>query len=203
MNVRTGALGEAIDAAGAAFEARARDPRAAASVARIFGALREPVESEGAAPARLPVCDLLAKATEPSRFADPALRRLAATLLQLDPLLPWRRRGGEATNASAGFQEGHANAMIAGPGGVEARRDVWLGLSLLAPGVRYPDHDHAPEETYLVLSEGEFSQGDGPWFEPGVGGSFYNPPGIRHAMRAGGAPLLAVWALWADRPQGQ
>lgn len=203
MNVRTGALEEAIDAAGAAFEARARDPQAAASVARIFGALREPVEGEGAAPARLPVCDLLAEAAEPSRFADPALRRLAAALLQLDPLLPWRRRGGEAMNASAGFQEGHANAMIAGPGGVEMRRDLWLGVSLLAPGVRYPDHDHAPEETYLVLSEGEFSQNDGPWFEPGVGGSFYNPPGIRHAMRAKGAPLLAVWALWADRSQGR
>lgn len=201
MNVRAGTVEEAIDAARAAFEARARDPQAAASVARIFGALREPLEGEGAAPARLPVCDLLAEAADPSRFTDPAMRRLAAALLRLDPVLAWRRRGGEATNASASFQDGHANAMIAGPGGVEVRRDVWLGVSLLAPGVRYPDHDHAPEETYLVLSGGEFSQNDGPWFEPGVGGSFHNPPGIRHAMRAGPAPLLAVWALWADRPQ--
>jgi quercetin dioxygenase-like cupin family protein len=87
--------------------------------------------------------------------------------------------------------------MIVGPGGLEPRHDVWLGVSLLAPGVRYPDHTHAPEETYLVLSRGTFRQNDGPWFEPGIGGSFYNPPGILHAMRAEDEPLFAFWALWA------
>ena len=132
-------------------------------------------------------------------LADPALRPLADALLALDPQLPWRRRGGEAPGASEGFAEGHANAMIAGPGGLEQRQDAWLGVSLLAPHVRYPDHDHAPEETYLVLSDGEFRQGEGAWFAPGLGGSFHNPPGIRHAMRAGAKPLLALWALWAPR----
>lgn len=88
--------------------------------------------------------------------------------------------------------------MIVGPGGFEARGDVWLSVSLLAPHVRYPDHTHAPEETYLVMSPGEFSQNDGPWFEPGLGGPFYNPPGILRAMRAGDGPLLAFWALYAS-----
>jgi quercetin dioxygenase-like cupin family protein len=202
---RPEALRETIEAAEAAFRAqfraqfrtRAGDPRAQASLRRIFAALRTP-GAPGAAPARLPVCDLLPAAAEPGRFADPALRRLAAAILRLDPLLAWRRRPGAAPNASADFASGHANAMIAGPGGLEERGDVWLGLSLLAPHVRYPDHDHPPEETYLVLGPGAFSQGGGPWFEPGRGGSFHNPPGILHAMRAGEAPLLALWALRPD-----
>ena len=51
-----------------------------------------------------------------------------------------------------------------------------------------------------MLSEGEFRQGDGDWFAPGIGGSFYNVPGIRHAMRSGDTPLFALWALRAEPP---
>ena len=94
---------------------------------------------------------------------------------------------------------GHANGMVVGPGGIEDRQDLLLGVSLLAPHVRYPNHSHAPEETYLVFSEGEFMQED-EWFSLGVGGSFFNPPGIKHAMRSGAKPLLAFWAL---RPEQQ
>lgn len=86
--------------------------------------------------------------------------------------------------------------MILGPAGLENRTDVWLGVSLLAPHVRYTDHSHAPEETYLVLSDGQFQHGESAWLSPGVGGSIYNPPWVRHAMRSGTAPLLALWALW-------
>ena len=63
----------------------------------------------------------------------------------------------------------------------------------------YPDHSHSPEEIYLVLTGGAFRQADGAWFEPGVGGTFYNEPGIAHAMASGGKPLLAVWCLFEDR----
>lgn len=101
--------------------------------------------------------------------------------------------------ASSNFRDGHANAMILGPGGLEDRNDLWLGVTLMAPHVRYPDHDHPPEETYLVLSHGEFKQADKDWFSPGIGGSFYNPPGIKHAMRSLDRPLLAFWALLVDQ----
>ena len=33
------------------------------------------------------------------------------------------------------------------------------------------------------------------WTDPGMNGLIYNPPGIRHAMRAGAAPFLALWFL--------
>ena len=86
--------------------------------------------------------------------------------------------------------------MIVGPGGLESRNDVHIGVSLLAPNVRYPDHNHAPEEVYLVLSPGRFQHGEFGWFEPGIGGTLYNEPNIRHAMASDEAPLFALWLLW-------
>ena len=196
-----------LDAAQGAFDAAAEDSRSRASLGRIFAALATPASPRDAAPpASLPALAHLAEAVRPERFDDPGLARLAQAFLALAPRLPWRPRGGidpslgsdepGEGSASANFRQGHANGMIAGPGGLEPRTDLWLGVSLLAPHVRYPDHNHRPEETYLVLTDGEFRQDDGPWFRPGVGGSFYNEPDIRHAMRSGDVPLLAFWALW-------
>ena len=84
---------------------------------------------------------------------------------------------------------------LVGPGGFEEREDVMVGVSLVAPHVTYPDHSHPPEEVYLVLSEGEWWNTAMGWVHPGPGGLVYNPPGITHAMRAGDAPLLALWFL--------
>jgi len=190
-------LQEFIDTCLDAFDRQIIDPRAAASLARIRAVVQAPEAITEEAGARLPVCDLLDEVARPARFDDAGLRRLAEAFAGIEPRIVWRRRGGEMTAASAGIAEGHANGLILGPAGMERRQDVWLGVSLVAPHMRYPDHDHPPEETYLVLSEGEFRHGDSGWFSPGVGGTFYNEPGIRHAMRTGDAPLLAFWALWA------
>jgi quercetin dioxygenase-like cupin family protein len=187
------ALQAFLDAAAAALPARAVADGSPESISRILAAARTEGEP-GAAPARLPVCDWFDKAIH-SDPSPPDLARLVSSLRNLAPLMVWRTRTGDAT-ASENFAANHANAMLLGPGGIETRNDLWIGLSLLAPGTRYPDHRHAPEETYLVLSAGEFRQGDGDWFAPGLGGSFYNPPNILHAMRSGGDPLLALWALW-------
>jgi hypothetical protein len=127
------------------------------------------------------------------------LRSLLAAFRTIEPSLEWQRRASFDETASANFADGHANAMIIGPAGLEHRDDLWIGASLMAPFVRYTDHAHAPEETYLVMSDGEFRQGDADWFTPGVGGSFYNPPWIKHAMRSLATPLFAFWALWVDR----
>ena len=142
---------------------------------------------------RLPACSSLPQALR-TAVATPALARVAAAFGALEPSLAWSRRDG-GPSAGASFMGGHANAMVVGPGGIENRDDAWVGVSLLAPHVRYPDHRHDPEEAYLALSPGEFRQADGRWFEPGVGGTFFNKPGIVHAMRSGQAPLFAVWCL--------
>lgn len=184
-----------LDVALPAMAARAASLESAASLARIAAAARQP-GAPGAAPQRLPVCALLDQVLDQTPAA-PDLAALFAALLALAPRMVWRRRSGDAS-ASANFAEAHANAMLLGPGGIENRQDLWLGLSLLAPHTRYPDHCHKPEETYLVLSPGEFRHGASDWFQPGMGGSFYNTPDIVHAMRSGAAPLFALWALWVE-----
>ena len=180
----------------AAFEQVRPDPETAACLERVLAALDRSGDPGRSEAARLPVCEFLEEALEPARQTGGALEELAREIVQLNPHLCWRRRSGASPMASPSFGDGHANAMIVGPGGVEERRDVWVGMSLLAPDVRYPDHRHSPEEIYLVLTGGEFRQAEGAWFEPGVGGTFYNEPGILHAMASGDKPLLAVWCLF-------
>ncbi|SEK72472.1 Dimethlysulfonioproprionate lyase [Roseovarius nanhaiticus] len=195
--MRSESLQTFLGAAHTAFANQVRDPRGLASIQRIFEALDTAGDISDAPGARRPACKYLAQATDPETFADPSLRKLIEAFRALEPSLTWRPRSGDCTNASPNFAEEHANAMIVGPGGAERRTDVWIGVSLVAPNIRYPDHDHPPEETYLVLSEGDFMQGQGHWITPGIGGTLYNPPGILHAMQSGAAPLFAFWALWA------
>lgn len=122
---------------------------------------------------------------------------MAAAFGELAPRLAWSRRKG-SEKAGQAFHDGHANAIVIGPNGLEARDDIWLGVSLMAPGVQYPVHRHPPNELYVVLSEGDwFREGDD-WFTPGLGGTVYNPAGIVHSMRAARTPLLAFWLLWSD-----
>lgn len=170
---------------------------AAEATARILGALDRVAAPSDRPPVRFPVCDHLAPALgEAVATAPPAVARHAAALGALAPHLIWRRKDGFEGDRT--FFDGHANATIVGPGGLEPRDDVWIGISLVAPGVVYPDHRHPPEEVYLVLSEGDWRQNDGAWHAPGKGGIVYNPPDIVHAMRAGPrAPLVATWCLWA------
>lgn len=199
MTARNPGLQAFLDAAFAAYDHSAPPAEARRSLAEIRTRLGTPAAARGTPGQRLPACDHLAAALDAAQ-AEPALAPLVAAFRAIEPDLGWRRRTANDGTASANFADGHANAMIVGPGGLEEREDVWIGVSLLAPHVRYPDHDHPPEETYLVLSEGEFRHGASDWFAPGRGGSFYNVPAIRHAMRAGEEPLFALWALKVDRP---
>jgi len=153
----------------------------------------EIVPSEAEAP---PACRYLRTAIDRARDVAP-IASLAEAFSDLAPKLAWRRRPGAEAHGEA-FREGHANALIVGPGGFEQREDVLVGASLVAPGVRYIDHHHPPEELYIVLSEGEWYREGRGWYVPGIGGTVYHPPNVVHAMRAGPAPLLAVWLLWVD-----
>ncbi|HEV7307662.1 dimethylsulfonioproprionate lyase family protein [Ensifer sp.] len=198
---RSDALQAFLDAAFVAFEDCARDPRARRSITRISALLETPQPQRTDLGKRLPAGELWLDEAMSSKTGRTSLDMLIERFRAVEPLLEWKCRSVYDDTASENFLTGHGNAMIVGPGGLEDRSDLWLGATLMAPNVRYPDHDHAPEETYLVLSEGEFQHGTSEWFSPGVGGSFYNPPGIRHAMRSGETPLLAFWALLPDQPK--
>ena len=191
-------LRDLIDAAQLAYEARVTDERAQKSIGRIFEALAVDAPVRARPGNRLPACAHLTEVLEDEQVPAGPIRDLISCFHAAEPYLEWYKRTGDTTNCNDAYWDGHANAMIAGPGGAIESKRAWLGVSLLAPGVRYPDHTHPPEETYLVLSDGEFSHGDSAWFTPGMGGTFYNPPGIVHAMRSGHAPLFAMWALWAS-----
>ena len=187
-----------LDSVRDVLSARARDrtpPAAAAS--RVFDAL---AASVGAiAPGTLvppPAYRHLPAAFQRARTA-PDISRLVEAFEALEPELRWRRRPGSEAHGTE-FHDGHANADIIGPMGLERRSDVWFGATLVAPDVRYIDHRHPPEEVYIVLSEGEWYREGCGWHAPGVGGVVYNPPNVVHAMRAGPVPLLALWLLPSD-----
>lgn len=163
------------------------------AVGLTFDRLRATVGTDATdAPSTLPVCEHLPAALG----AVHASRQVVAdALAPLLPRLVWRRRK-TADPSNPDFYNGHANAMLAGPGGLEERDDLMLGMTLIAPGVLYPDHTHPPEEVYLALTQGEWWNARMPWTNPGSDGLIYNPPGIVHAMRAlPGNAFLALWVL--------
>jgi len=187
---RTAALQALLDHAAAAMAAAGPGP-AAPMVEEVFRRLCH-AGRPGASPSRLPVCDLLPAAVAASH-PDRAAVAGAFAALALD--LPWARPQ-RARPEDAALWNGSANAVIAGPGGLEERDDVWIGATLMAPGVVYPDHDHPPEEVYLSLTPGEWWNAAMDWTDPGGDGLIHNPPGILHAMRARpGTPFLALWFL--------
>ena len=198
---RNTALQRVFRCAEAAFQdAAAPPPGSVALAARVFGALvRAPgVPRPGPAPREpntLPACAHLPRAIDEATRHGGSTAQLARALAAAAPGFTWERRAGAASEAPD-FFDGHANAVLAGPKGLEIRDDVLVGISLMAPRIQYPDHQHPPEEFYVVLSPGQWRQADGAWHEPGPGGVVHNPPGIVHAMRSGEAPLLALWFLW-------
>ena len=199
---RSPALSRFLAAAGDTLSVLAEAGTPAGNTAeRIFAALSAStgtiVPSEVDPP---PAYRYLRPALDRARAVAP-IASLAGAFSDLAPELAWRRRPGAEAHGED-FRDGHANAEIVGPGGLERRSDVLIGASLVAPGVRYIDHQHPPEEVYVVMSEGEWYREGKGWYTPGAGGTVYHPPNVVHAMRAGAAPLLAVWVLWvAQRVQ--
>lgn len=177
--------------------AAARPSRQVATVANaLFSALANPESAGELSPVRLPVCRWLPAALNLAKAASAPLARLASAFEAIEPQLAWAVRSSGGPFASDNWPEGHANATLIGPErGLERRDDVTVGVSLLGPNVRYPDHRHPPEEVYLLLTRGRFQHGDSEWFEPGVGGTLHNEPSIKHAMASQDAPLLAIWCL--------
>ncbi|NNF55716.1 MAG: cupin domain-containing protein [Acidimicrobiales bacterium] len=197
--MRPSALEKVFEHAEAAFRSAPGIPPGSESLAdRVWTALKVPSEQEHVIdpePQALPVCSFLTDALQDSIALGGPISDLAMAFQDLALELCWERRRNAETGPGA-FFHGHANAVLAGPNGLERRNDVVAGASLMAPGVRYPDHRHPPEEFYVVLSPGQWRQGDGSWYEPGPGGVVHHPPGMVHAMRSGDSPLLALWFLW-------
>jgi Dimethlysulfonioproprionate lyase len=186
---RQPALQEFLDASAIALRVAAQGP-ALAAAERVIQRWSTVGQVAGGAK-RLPVCDWIAPALA---AVSPERARLAQAFAGIEGALGWGRRA-SARESEQTFWNGHANAMILGPGGMEARDDLWIGATVMAPGVVYADHHHPPEEVYLSLSPGAWWNAAMDWTDPGPTGAIYNPPGITHAMRSGAGPFLALWYL--------
>lgn len=166
---------------------------------RVFSRLGEREGSfRSAAAERLPVVHHTVEAALAALAAEASpIPELGRAFAAVETQLTWgRRRNADAVGEP--FFGGHANATLVGQGGLEERADVWVGVTVMAPGIVYPDHDHPPEEVYIALSPGEWWNAEMDWTAPGPGGIIYNPPGILHAMRSHGEPFLALWFLPVD-----
>jgi hypothetical protein len=193
--IRAQGLQRVVDAAVLAFAGAELAAPATAALGRVFERLTTVHPAVAGSSEDLPVLSLLPQAVANLQLRGGRLWALGLAVADLAPDLPWTTRKIRGPTASAGFEYAHANAVLIGPGGLEPRQDVWVGLSLMAPHTRYPDHDHGPEEVYLLLSDGAFLQGEADWLPRSAGQTVYNTPWIAHAMRATDQPFLALWCL--------
>ncbi|WP_419903865.1 dimethylsulfonioproprionate lyase family protein [Kiloniella sp.] len=185
-----------IDLLKSTFKADTSTPEDVPRVAQtIFSALEREVCVEGAnKPTRLKACSYFETALDRIRLGGPLISPMADVLEALEPKLQWYH----PTVLGSSINDAHdniANAVLIGPNGLERRKDVLVGITIMGPQTLYPNHQHYPEEIYRVLSEGEWRQNEGPWHEPGFGGTVYNPSNIIHAFRSKMQPLCAIWCL--------
>lgn len=160
---------------------------------KTFAALGEPGPQTPRPRTENPACAYIPAALKAASTVQ-SVKALTAAFQELEPEIAWSARADRQTD-DPNFPNAHATGMIIGDGGLEARNDLRMGASLLAPETFYPNHQHPPEEVYIALSPGNWRQEAGPWNEPGIGGLVYNPPNIIHAMQSGASPLLAIWML--------
>lgn len=159
-------------------------------------AMSQCLEREGELSPRMvqanPLSDILLQVKSSYQSLPAEVHPLVGSFFNIADYLAWYKR---PAPDMPDFMIGHANAEIIGPRGLERRDDLVVGVTLMRPGITYPDHQHPPEELYIVLSEGLWRQNDNPWWSPGHGGLVYNPADIVHSMRSLETPLFALWCL--------
>lgn len=99
-----------------------------------------------------------------------------------------------AAPPSRGFLDGYGYLEPVGPSRLWHTDLARVGFLLLGPGVHYPDHAHPADEVYLALAgAAEWWREDQGWAVRQAGAVIHHPPGLRHAMRCGAAPMLAFY----------
>ncbi len=78
--------------------------------------------------------------------------------------------------------------------------DVTCGLMYVGAGFRYPEHQHEPQELYLVLTGGARWRhgGNDDYCELDSAAVIYNKPWDWHGVKAGRTPLLSLFVLWPE-----
>ncbi|MBX4865148.1 hypothetical protein HJA86_35580 [Rhizobium bangladeshense] len=117
---------------------------------------------------------------------------IAGQFQSLADKLLWRR-GRSGPFASLNFGNTHSHAVLVGPGGMEERADLRVGVIYMDRYTRFPDHVQTQPRAFILLSPGEICLGNSEWFSAGIGTVFANDAGQSFAIRCTARPLLAVW----------
>ena len=100
------------------------------------------------------------------------------------------------------YQSAKSNSpytQIVGPSCRIAREDFRLGLFLLSENIVYPNHQHSPDEVYIVLAgSGEWSLNRGTFDNKTAGNIIDIPSMTIHAMRTSTTPALMLWSWTGD-----
>lgn len=150
-------------------------------------------------PHRLAVVDYLGQCVNQDA---PEERKLLSALSRAASGLRWAQTYSAADFGEA-FLERYGWVELFGTRGHFESTDMAGGFLLLGPEVHYPDHHHIAEEIYIPLTDGSLWSRDGGAFQARQAGELiHHPSNIRHAMRTGSEPLIALY-LWRGGPLAQ
>ncbi len=147
---------------------------------------------------RLPACRFLPDVVSASLLSAPDV---AAALAALEEDLNWRQNPNYSDEAMGqpGYMNNYAYAEVIGPHGVYPGDDFLLGLFLLGPGLKYPNHAHPAPELYWILSgQSEWRMRDEPFEPREPGETIWHEPFVPHATNTGATPMLAAYAWTRD-----
>ncbi|WP_244490326.1 dimethylsulfonioproprionate lyase family protein [Rhizobium sp. Root708] len=159
---------------------------------KVFHRLQEPGAVANKPVTVMPLASQMQFALRHLSQKGPSFAEVAAAIGDLAKSLEWVASK-TGPFASLNIEHTHAHAVVAGASGVEERDDVALGLTIMAPYTRFPDHIQYRSRVFLALSDCEFSCDDKGWQRGSVGSIFFNDAGHNVAMRCTARPLLAAW----------
>lgn len=122
----------------------------------------------------------------------PRYRDLAEALRRVCGGLTWFREPA-GPFASMNFEKSNSHAVVVGPGGLEERADARIGIAMLAPYMRMPDHKLDCPRAYLALTDFEFSTESTGWMRVEAGTVCFAPASELVAYRCTATPLLTIW----------
>ncbi|ASY63026.1 putative transcriptional regulator protein [Sinorhizobium sojae CCBAU 05684] len=181
-----------INVAGSLFLAHDVPVMAKYVAGKIFHTLMKPSSLYSAGGNILPPAEHLAETLVEASRRGGTIGAMGDAILAIAPELRWYRSK-SGPFASVNFARDHAHASIIGPGGIEDRDDVYVGLTVMGPYSRFPDHRRKYATAYLPLSRVEVLTDDGDWTVADPGRAFFVEEGREFAMRCTGNPLLLLW----------
>jgi hypothetical protein len=150
-------------------------------------------------PAGLPCLVHLERASEIAAMPE---RLLAVQLAESRTELRW---GQTYTAADLGkdFLANYGWMELFGTRGHFVNEAIAAGFLVLGPHTLYPDHHHVAVELYVPLTPGtEWRKGEGDFVVRRAGEAIHHPSDVRHAMRTGSEPLVALY-FWRGGPLDQ